>query len=298
MSIQELKWPLPLGFSISSFSLLKSVSGAHANIFLCHGLQSLIQMMRRLPTIILGLLFVCLGEGFGLVPAIPAQVGRNLPFPGGESLHYSISLWGIPAGQATMTVKPVVWVNEQPWLRLVTTAQSNDFVSFFFPVNNLVDSHVNADTMLPDHLVFHRREGKRKENFDVTFDHQAGTAKIVKDGQVQTIEIPPSTHDPLSCLYYLRKMSQLDPGNSVRFTIHHDKRNYDVEVQVETVESVAGPWGNLEATRVLILMPFRGIFLNEGNIRVWLTQNRDRVPLKMQARVMVGSVEAVLESPL
>ena len=197
-----------------------------------------------------------------------------------------------------MKVKPLVWVDNQPKLRLVTTAQSNDFVSFFFPVNNLVVSQINADTMLPEHLIFHRREGARHEDFDVMFDHQAGRVRILKDGKGESLDIPPLTHGPLSCLYYLRRMSQLDLGASLFLTIHHDKKNYDVEVNVEAIESISGPWGKEEVTRLLIRMPFRGIFLNEGNIRVWVTNDQDRVPLKMQARMVIGSIEAMLESPL
>jgi len=232
------------------------------------------------------------------MPAASGQVGRNLPFQTGEFLQYSISLWGIPAGMATMKVEPLVWVNDQPQLRLVTTAKSNDFVSFFFPVNNLVDSRINADTMLPDHLIFHRNEGTRHENFDVTFDHQLGRVLIVKDGQVKTILIPTLTHDPLSCLYYLRRVSELQPGSQLNFTIHHDQKNYEAKVHVETIETVSGPWGNIEATRILIIMPFKGIFLHKGNIRVWLTNDQERIPLQMEARVVVGSVRALLDSPL
>ena len=112
------------------------------------------------------------------------------------------------------------------------------------------------------------------------------------------MEIPAYTHDALSCLYYLRQMPTLLPGKSVFVTIHHDKKNYEVEVQVEAIETISGPWGNVEVIRLLAVMPFRGIFLNEGNIRLWLTNDFRRVPVKMKARVIVGSVEAVLENQL
>jgi hypothetical protein len=43
-------------------------------------------------------------------------------------------------------------------------------------------------------------------------------------------------------------------------------------------------------------MPFRGLFLNEGNIRVWLTDDAARVPVLMKAKVVIGSVTATLAS--
>lgn len=227
-----------------------------------------------------------------------AQVGMTANALGlsHEFLRFGISLLGIPAGTATMETSPVMLSNGHSAIQFNSRATSNDFISFFFPVNNVVNSTVDAQTRLPLHLLFQRREGRRHEDFDVTFNHQSKQVTILKDGQMSTMAIPAFTHDGLSCLYYLRQIPSLDPGQSVFVTIHHDKNNYEVEVQVEAIERVEGPWGEIEAVRLVALMPFSGIFLNEGNIRFWLTNDVARVPLKMSAQVIVGSVEAVLEN--
>ena len=233
-----------------------------------------------------------------VVMSSAAQIGeKSHPrVPPRESLKFGISLLGVPAGTATMDTTPLMLPNGLSAIQFNSRAISNAFISFFFTVNNVVNSTVDAETMLPLHLFFQRREGKRHEDFDITFNHQSQLVTILKDGQTSTMAIPKYTHDGLSCLFYLRQMPNLDPGQSVFVTIHHDKNNYEVEVQVEAVEQVEGPWGEIEAVRLVALMPFSGIFLNEGNIRFWLTNDVRRVPLKMSARVIVGSVEAVLEN--
>ena len=227
-----------------------------------------------------------------------AQIWERAQHPGppSESLKYGISLLGIPAGTATLETTSVILSDGLPAIQFNSRAISNDFISFFFPVNNVVNSTVDAETMLPLHLFFQRREGKRHEDFDITFDHQSQQVTILKDGQQSSMSIPAHTNDGLSCLYYLRQMPNLDPGKSVFVPIHHDKNNYEVEVQVEGIERIEGPWGEIDAVRFLAVMPFSGIFLNEGHIRFWLTNDAHRVPLKMSARVIVGSVEAVLEN--
>lgn len=243
-------------------------------------------------------LFV-LGLGFGGLPSSANMLTTYTPqVPPTESLQFGISLLGIPAGIATMESNPLTLSDGVSAIQFHSTAQSNDFISFFFPVRNVVDSTVDAQTLLPRRLLFQRREGSRHEDFDVTFDHQAQQVMILKDGKQSSMSIPAHTHDGLSCLYYLRQMATLNPGKSVFVTIHHDKNNYEVEVQVEAIESVEGPWGEVDAIRLLAIMPFRGIFLNEGNIRFWLTNDVNRTPLKMEARVIVGSVKAVLKNGL
>lgn len=212
-----------------------------------------------------------------------------------EDYRYGISLWGIPAGHAYMKNETLAAADGGPARRLVTTIRSNDFISVFFPVKNHVDSLVDSETLLPRHLFFQRREGGHHEQFDVTFDHVNNQVTVMKDGASSVHDILPGTHDPLSCLYFLRTMPNLDPGSSVYLNIHHDQKNYKVEVKVEAVESISGPWGEIEAIRLLAIMPFRGIFLNEGNIRIWVTNTPQRVPVMMEARVIVGSATALIE---
>lgn len=218
------------------------------------------------------------------------------PLVVGERLEYAINLLAIPAGSARMEVQTAPAVGGRAKVKLVTTAESNDFVSLFFPVKNRVESWIGADDLLPDRLRFWRREGNRREDFDVVFDRRQGKATIVKNGATSERQIPRDTHGPLSCLYFLRSVPRLLPGTAITIPIHHDRKNYEVEVRVETLEYVSGPWGRVEAIRVLVVMPFRGIFLNEGNLRIWLTNDERRVPIVMQAKVIVGSVRAVLQS--
>lgn len=237
-----------------------------------------------------------LGLGLGVLPSSGQMLMSYTPqVPAHESLQYAISLLGIPAGTATMDSAPSISQEGLSTIQFSSTATSNAFISFFFPVNNVVNSTVDAQTLLPIHVFFQRREGTRHEDFDITFDHQSQQVTIIKDGTRSTMAIPAHTHDGLSCLYYVRQLPSLVPGKSVFVTIHHDKKNYDVEVQVEAIESVHGPWGEVDALRLLAIMPFRGIFSNEGNIRFWLTNDLKRVPVKMEASMIIGSVVAVLE---
>lgn len=216
------------------------------------------------------------------------------PFAAGERLTYALSWLSLRAGTAVLEVSESQPLHDRPALQLLTTARSSALLSTFYPVDNRVESTVDAETLVPQRMMFRRREGKRKNDFDVTFRHAEGTALSIKDGAADTIPIPPATHDALSCLYYLRTLPTLVPGSSVVINIHHDRKNYRLEVRVEGLERVKAPWGEVETVRVLAIMPFKGIFLNEGNIRVWLTNDVRRVPVMMKAKVIIGSVVARL----
>ena len=218
----------------------------------------------------------------------------SLPFAPGERFSYDISWLYLKAGTAVMAVEETSAVNGQPALKFMTTAQSSPVITKFYPVSNHVESIVALDTFLPEHMIFNRREGKRKNDFQYTFHHRQGTVTAVKDGKADELPIPQDAQDAISCLYFVRRSLPMEPGASLTMNVHHDKKNYKLTVKVEAVETLEGPWGKAQTARVLAIMPFQGIFLNEGNVRIWFTTDHRRIPVRMKAKVIIGSIVADL----
>jgi len=219
-------------------------------------------------------------------------------FQVGEQFTYEISWLNITAGTAVMEVTAAGTDGDRPLVKLVTTAQSRPAITTFFPVDNRVESILDPATLLPEHLTFKRREGKKKEDIEYTFHQKEGTVTAVKGGTTETLQIPPGTQDVISCLYYARSELSLQPGSALTMNVHHDKKNHKVHVRVEEIETISSSWGKVETARVLVVMPFQGLFLNQGNIRVWFTNDDRRIPVRMKAKVIIGSIVADLVSGL
>jgi len=214
----------------------------------------------------------------------------------GEKLTYEISWLNILAGTAVMEVLDGGGGHNPLMAKFVTTAQSRPAITKFFPVDNRVESEFDLSAQLPQHMLFKRREGKKKEDIEYTFHHKEGTVTAVKGGATETLPIEPGTQDLISCLYYVRNVLPFTPGSSMTLNIHHDKKNRKVEVRVEKMETLDGVWGKAETAEVLVIMPFQGLFLNQGNIRVWFTNDARRIPVRMRAKVIIGSIVADLVS--
>jgi len=219
-------------------------------------------------------------------------------FQVGEQLTYELSWLNIIAGTAVMAVSGAGTDGNRPLAKLITTTQSSPLITKFFPVDNRVESIVDPATLLPEHLTFKRREGKKNEDIEYTFHQKEGTVTVVKGGTTETLEMPQGTQDVISCLYFARSELSLRPGSSLTMNVYHDKKNRKLDVLVEEIETVSGPWGEVETARVLDVMPFQGLFLNKGNIRVWFTNDDRRIPVRMKAKVIIGSIVADLVSGL
>ena len=224
------------------------------------------------------------------------DLSSSRSFQVGEQLTYDISWLNITAGTAVMAVSDAGTDGGRPLARLLTTAQSRPVITKFFPVDNRVESIVDPATLLPEHLIFKRREGKKKEDIEYVFHQKEGKVTAFKGGAAETLEMPPGTQDVISCLYYARSTLSFQPGTSLTMNVYHDKKNRKLDVQVEEIETVSGPWGEVETARVLVVMPFQGLFLNQGNIRVWFTTDDRRIPVRMKAKVIIGSIVADLVS--
>jgi Protein of unknown function (DUF3108) len=227
---------------------------------------------------------------------VAAEMSSKQAAPIGERLTYEISWLNILAGTAVMEVMADGTAGASSRAKLVTTAQSRPAITKFFPVDNRVESEFDLREQLPQHMIFKRREGKNKEDFEYTFHHQEGTVTAVKDGTTEILPIPADTQDLISCLYYVRNQLPMTQGASLILNIHHDKKNRRVEVRVENIETLEGTWGKRETAQVLVIMPFKGLFINKGNIRVWFTTDERRIPVRMKAKVIIGTIVADLVS--
>ncbi len=110
--------------------------------------------------------FACLLLGWpygSLTTTAEATVQAVQP---GERLTYEISWLNILAGTAVMEVRPDDASGDVSRAKLVTTAQSRPAISKFFPVDNRVESEFDLKSQLPQHMIFHRREGKNKEDIE------------------------------------------------------------------------------------------------------------------------------------
>lgn len=216
------------------------------------------------------------------------------PFQIGERLTYEVSWLNLAAVIAVMEVAPAEGIRGEAVARLVGTAQSTPAIAKIFPVDNRVESDLDLETLAPGHMTFRRREGKRKEDIEYVFHQKEGMVTAVGGGTTESLRIPVGTQDVISCLYYARTVLSPNPGASLKMNVYHDKKNRPVEVRVEAIETIEGVWGKTETLRVLVIMPVYGLFMNQGNIHVWVTNDERRTPVRMTAKVVLGSIVANL----
>ena len=212
-----------------------------------------------------------------------------VPFAAGEQLVYEISWLGIVAGTAEMTVEPPSPDQAPPAYRITSTARSNPFFTRIFPVDDRIESVVEAAPFRS--LRFDKRlsEGSKRREEEIVFDHARGVA--LSEGR--EVATPEHVQDALSAFYYLRTLP-LEPGRSLHLPVHAGGRNYALQVDVLARERIDTPFGPRVAFKVEPHQDYQGVFDQRGRLFVWIADDAGRLPLMMRSELAIGAIVARL----
>ncbi len=208
----------------------------------------------------------------------------------GEHLTFSVRYGPIRAGEATMAIHARGVVDGDSCYHIVTTAESNGFFSTFFHVQDRVETFMDMRWLLPRRFEKHLIEGKFIADEVVTLDQRRNLA-IYDDGTI--VELPPECHDILSAFYSVRTRD-LRPGDAIDLESHADGKNYALSVKVHRYERVEVPAGEFDCIVVEPLLRAPGLFQNKGQLLVWLTDDRRKIPVQMRGELPIGAISVVL----
>lgn len=215
----------------------------------------------------------------------------NVAFGLGEHLKFDITYGFITAGYATMSVDKLIEFENRPCYRIVTTANSNSFFSSFYNVDDRVESIIDAIGLFSWRFEKNLKEGKYRAIRKFSFDQRNHKALYNND----TTTVPPYVQDALSVFYFVRTQD-LKVGESVFVDHYNDGKLYPMEIKVLKKETITVPAGTFECLVIEPLMQSVGVFKHEGKLKVWLTNDRLRLPVLMKSKVLVGSIAAELTS--
>lgn len=234
------------------------------------------------------------GEPVSFPPA--AHHSLNPAFAPGERFVYDITYMGAKAGTAVLEVMEKTQLKGREVYHVVSTAQSNDFVSLFFPVDDRVESYIDCEGFYSHYIKIKQHQGKKKREKIISFDQVQHRAVQLKRDQQKVFEIPPQVQDSLSSLYYFRLKSPIDVGKSVFIDVHESEKNWKLEIQGLAKERITTPVGTFDTIKVKAMAQYEGIFLDKGDVYIWFSADEKRIPVMMRSKVNIGTITAVLAS--
>ncbi len=225
-------------------------------------------------------------------PPFEYRTLENHAFNVGERLTFDVSYGFITAGEAVMAIPAYDEIMGRRCYRVEFTVNSLPSFSWVYKVDDHYLTFIDVQSIAPLRFEQHIREGSYSRDFSADFDQANHIAKTT-EGQHA---IPPYVHDIMSAFYYFRVLDLHDAKNGDIFTLQNFYKDttYDLGVRVLGRQELEVPAGTFKTIVVEPLVKEGGLFKSEGRIVIWLTDDDLKIPIRVNTKVVIGSIDTEL----
>ena len=219
----------------------------------------------------------------------------------GEKLAYRIHYGFLNAGTATLTSLKTNYKNV-PHFYVKGEGKSTGVVRAFFKVDDDYESFINIATGLPSFYVRNVSEGGYTQHFESVFNHENQTViltdkKNLANGS-KIIKTVKGVQDMLSSFYYLRSLdpSELKIGAVIKINIWISDELFPFQLKVVESENLKTKFGTINCLKIIPSVLSGRVFKDKESVTMWVTNDRNHLPIAIKADLAVGSLKADLES--
>lgn len=214
---------------------------------------------------------------------------NEVVFQAGEQITYKLKYGIFTAAEAVIKVENSTQRFEgKPALRIHTVANTAGTFNLLFKVRNQYQTFINPQTLLPYYYSEERKEGGYKHDDKVTFDHDkkiitANSGKYPFTGNV---------FDFLSAYYFARNIDVSGLKINDKLDLHYFLEDGIHTLTItylgkEKVKCGMGTFNCLKFNPTII--PGR-IFKKNSKLYLWITDDKNRIPVKAHVELVVGSL--------
>ncbi len=234
-----------------------------------------------------------LADVLAIVVALTTSVepARQVPVPFsiGERLEYDVKFGVLKVGNGKMEVLGIETIRGREAWHTAFTVKGG---TFFYKVNDRLESWIDVETFASLRHVQDLQEGKRdrERRFEIYPDRLVYTENESEER--------PTARDPLddgSFLYFIRTVP-LSVGQTYDFPRYFKPDRNPVRVRVLRKESVKVPAGRFDAIVIQPIIKSKGIFSENGQAEIWLSDDDRRIMLQMKSNLSFGTLNLYLKS--
>lgn len=222
---------------------------------------------------------------------------RNTAFLPGENIslvvYYSVAGLYVNAGTANFAAS-LEQLNNRPVYHVVGTGHTNSKYDWIFKVRDRYESYFDTATLQPYKFIRNVEEGGYKKYENVTFNQAANTA-ITTDG---VYKVPNCIQDVISAVYYARNIDfdRYKEGDKIPFTMFMDNELFNMYIRYLGKETIKTRYGKFKTIKFKPLLVKGTLFEGGEKMTVWVSDDRNKVPVRIESPIIVGSVKVDLMS--
>ena len=233
---------------------------------------------------------------------------ENNSFRGGEflqfDLYFKYGLIYTKAGNSTLAVYNSKYKGKDAY-KLMLTANSVGAANAIFSIADTLTSYTTKG-ITPLAYLKDAHEGGDYRTERATYDYSTGKIKLrninKKNEHLRydtTLVSNECMYDMLSIVYYARTLNydKMKKGDEITVSFLSGRKKVNMTIEHHGFESVSGNDGRKYNCIKLILMINERPFEDKNEaMKVYITEDPNRIPIRIDSKLKVGSTRALLRS--
>ena len=225
---------------------------------------------------------------------------NDMAFKTGEWFKYKLSYSGwFKAGEATVNLNEDV--NNNQLLHAKMIGKSTGAVNLFFKVYDRYESYFYKKNIKPYRFIRNINEGGYTKNIEILFDQKTKVAKVnnFKKKSSNDFSFKENSQDMVSIFYYLRnffRIDDLDKNNEIAIDMFFDSENYRLKIKYLSTEIINTNFGKILCHKIKPYVQSGRVFKKDESLTMWISADNNRIPMKIKADLIVGSIRIDLEA--
>ena len=216
----------------------------------------------------------------------------SVPFSVGEEAQYDVKFGALKVGSASTRVDGIENVRGISAWHTVFRLKGG---TFFYHVDDVFESWIDRNTFSSLRFYQTQQEGSsdRQKRYEIYPDRGTYTEMDKK---------PPRDHagvkDPLddgSFLFFVRTLP-LEVGHTYESNRYFRPERNPIRVRVLRKETIEVPAGKFDCVVLQPVIKTQGIFSENGNAEVWLSDDSRHVLVQLKSKLSFGSINLYLRS--
>ncbi len=220
-----------------------------------------------------------------------AQISRNRYIPG-EKLKFVIYYGMVNGGQINAELIETEYEGKKAYhaKMLATTIGLADVI---YKVRDEYQSYFNPENALPYKSVRDISEGRYKRYDLAFFDHK--NLKVT-NSKNKVFDVPADIRDMVAVFYYVRNMDfdNMKQGDVIKVNTFFDNELFPFDMKYRGTETIKTKMGEFKCIKIVPYVEPGRIFEKEDDMTIYLSADRNRVPIRVQFILKVGTVKCDL----
>lgn len=224
---------------------------------------------------------------------------KNQSFTRGEVINFKMTYGIFTVGKGSVNIHPKYFrINNRDCFKIDVHGKTVGMVDWVADVDDRWGAYIDTVAIVPHQFYRFIREGRYRKDEWTNFDHPNGKIEVKtldkKTGKLKEpkyYDAPAEVRDMVAGFLYLRNMdlSKTKIGDTISVKGFFEDEFYNFKIIYSGKETIRVKAGKIRTLVFNPVMPKNKVFDGENSVTAWFSDDKNRIPVKINAEMFIGS---------